>query len=83
VFVNAGLGRMVQLINVISSSYEFRIKKTSVQFPVISTTKAERVQIDWEVVIPYNEPTLIVLYFLGTYNDVRVAHPYKILLTVV
>lgn len=39
--------------------------------------------IEWEVVIPFNEPTLIVLYFMGIYNDINVVHPYKILLTVV
>lgn len=74
---------MVQLNKVVSSSYDFRIKHTSVSFPVVSTTKAERIVLEWEAVIPSTEQALVILYFMGTYNDVRLVHPYKILLTVV
>jgi hypothetical protein len=83
VFVNSGLGRIAQLHRIVSDSPDIKIKDQLITFPVVSTTKAEKVVVEWQATVARSEPTLLSIYFLGTYNDIRVAHPYKILLTVV
>ena len=74
---------MVQLVKVASSHYEFTIKNLDKVVPTISTTKMESVTVEWEMVVPGYEQTLVTLYFFGKYNDLNLVHPLKVLLTVV